>query len=456
MGMIVGTTGFRQRSTCPAAAAKTTLTCRSPTTRAPTGPPTPPYTGPRAAPNATNLGNGTCAWGPDGQLIAKVDLSLSTPTTFTVPSTRTDCASGTTCTLAEERQNFANWFQYYRKLHLMLNAALGMPSMAYTACAPVPSCSTTWSSPAVNMFDFDASTGTAPSIVADPTKVYRSLGAAGADHWRRRHAYAPVPGLGLHPVQADEYGAPMTNYCQFDAAFVITDGFASTTYDSRTGNTALPTNYGNYDGQTPDQHGLPIQRQYLPGGDQPGSHAHLWDNVSITLADIAMKMYTENQDGFDADRAVCRWTSPTCRRALIATRTCTSTHTDDPRLERTIFAATSTDPTTQTTLTNQNNNRTPTIPVGTPWAMSPASAARLRPSTNSGIDHQRAWTDAARQFAGTDPRRGADHRSQRPKGGAAAAVAVSNPNPVAGDNFAYASNYNSGAWSGDINFFRST
>ncbi len=39
------------------------------------------------------------------------------------------------------------------------------------------------------------------------------------------------------------------------------------------------------------------------------------------------------------------------------------------------------------------------------------------------------------------------------KGGAAAAVAVSNPNPVAGDNFAYASNYNSGAWSGDINAY---
>ena len=39
------------------------------------------------------------------------------------------------------------------------------------------------------------------------------------------------------------------------------------------------------------------------------------------------------------------------------------------------------------------------------------------------------------------------------KGGAAAAVAVSNPNPVPGDNFAYASSYNSGAWSGDINSF---
>ena len=32
-------------------------------------------------------------------------------------------------------------------------------------------------------------------------------------------------------------------------------------------------------------------------------------------------------------------------------------------------------------------------------------------------------------------------------------MAVSNPNPVAGDNFAYASSYNSGSWSGNINSY---
>ena len=39
------------------------------------------------------------------------------------------------------------------------------------------------------------------------------------------------------------------------------------------------------------------------------------------------------------------------------------------------------------------------------------------------------------------------------KGGAGAAVSVANPNLTPGDNFAYASSYNSGAWSGDINKF---
>src|SRR4029077_16542947 len=85
--------------------------------------------GTAAAPNQTNCALELCAWGPDGQLLQKIDLTSPTAnpfTAFTAPSTRTDCSgSGGTCTLSDEKQNFANWFQYYRKRHLMLNAALG-------------------------------------------------------------------------------------------------------------------------------------------------------------------------------------------------------------------------------------------------------------------------------------------------------------------------------------------
>ncbi|WP_354682010.1 PilC/PilY family type IV pilus protein [Cupriavidus necator] len=38
---------------------------------------------------------------------------------------RTDCASSTSCTYAEEIQNFANWFQYYRSRILAMRAAVG-------------------------------------------------------------------------------------------------------------------------------------------------------------------------------------------------------------------------------------------------------------------------------------------------------------------------------------------
>ncbi|WP_454752281.1 pilus assembly protein [Cupriavidus necator] len=46
---------------------------------------------------------------------------------FTFPHNgkRTDCAAATSCTYAEEIQNFANWFQYYRSRILAMRAAVG-------------------------------------------------------------------------------------------------------------------------------------------------------------------------------------------------------------------------------------------------------------------------------------------------------------------------------------------
>jgi len=58
--------------------------------------------GTMAAPVASNLANGTCAYGPDGLLLSRVDLRTAAGP-FTVPAGRTDCAGGTSCTLAEER-----------------------------------------------------------------------------------------------------------------------------------------------------------------------------------------------------------------------------------------------------------------------------------------------------------------------------------------------------------------
>lgn len=52
----------------------------------------------------------------DARCYTKFDINSGV--TFKKYSTRTDCA-GTTCTQADERQNFANWFVYYRtRLHI--------------------------------------------------------------------------------------------------------------------------------------------------------------------------------------------------------------------------------------------------------------------------------------------------------------------------------------------------
>ncbi len=50
---------------------------------------------------------------------------ISTTATYTGSSSRTDCASAPTCTYAEEIQNFANWYQYYRKREYAGKAAVG-------------------------------------------------------------------------------------------------------------------------------------------------------------------------------------------------------------------------------------------------------------------------------------------------------------------------------------------
>ncbi len=53
------------------------------------------------------------------------EFSINAPdgTTFTKFAARTDCA-GTVCTKAEERQNFANWFTYYRTRNLLARGSV--------------------------------------------------------------------------------------------------------------------------------------------------------------------------------------------------------------------------------------------------------------------------------------------------------------------------------------------
>ncbi|MBI5782940.1 MAG: hypothetical protein HZA69_04290 [Gammaproteobacteria bacterium] len=74
-------------------------------------------------------------WGGSGSTVAASDshtlyeirssgcsTGATCPTTFTHGSGRTDCTS---CTVAQELQNFANWFSYHRKRDLTMKAAVG-------------------------------------------------------------------------------------------------------------------------------------------------------------------------------------------------------------------------------------------------------------------------------------------------------------------------------------------
>jgi type IV pilus assembly protein PilY1 len=67
--------------------------------------------------------SGSCT--PDQLSCFTLVQVIATTATYDRATTRTDCASQTVCTYAEEIQNFANWFQYYRSRILLARGATG-------------------------------------------------------------------------------------------------------------------------------------------------------------------------------------------------------------------------------------------------------------------------------------------------------------------------------------------
>ena len=189
--------------------------------------------GTMASPVAANLTNGTCAYGPDGQLLSRVDLRTAAGP-FTVPAGRTDCAGGTSCTLAEERQNFANWFQYYRKRTHMVEAALGN---AFDGLSGVRAGYFVFSNMSnLTMYDFDSGSNTTNGTRLIGALYHVTGNATAGTPTRKAMDY-----LGQQYRRTDA-AAPITNYCQFNAGLVITDGFANAAGSSP----SYSVSYGNY------------------------------------------------------------------------------------------------------------------------------------------------------------------------------------------------------------------
>lgn len=59
-------------------------------------------------------------------------MTPTPPSSYTGSIRRTDCAAAPVCTYAEEIQNFANWFSYYRKRDLTNKAALSLSASEVT------------------------------------------------------------------------------------------------------------------------------------------------------------------------------------------------------------------------------------------------------------------------------------------------------------------------------------
>lgn len=393
------------------------------------------------------------AYGPDRQRMRYVLISPATPVYPKLSAARTDCP-GTTCTYAQEMNNFANWFAYYRKRHMMLNGAMGL---AFDQVKGLRGGAFLFNNRVnVTMYDFDQ-----PSDSLNGKRLlgqlYRSKGTGGTPT-RDSLEYAG------QQFQRTDAAAPIQAACQYNAAFVLTDGFAT--------NDPPSFNYGNADAVTTNRFTIPFDNANLDlkynsdpdatvtdDGNIPlppapltnttvfTPHPTYTDNWSNTLADIAMYYYSTNlRPGLTPIRQVPVDVNDIAK--------------DSDRQDYLHMATFALGLGVQGVVFNNsafpNENADPyTYPPNwnlidpTTQVRSPTSIDELWHATINGRGIMLSVS------APEEARSGVVDivNNVGARGGSGASVAVSNPNLTPGDSFSYQSSYNSGSWSGDINKF---
>jgi type IV pilus assembly protein PilY1 len=178
-----------------------------------------------------------CGLAPNGTRLRKREIRSTTPT-YPKVAARTDCA-GASCTYAEEIQNFANWFQYYRKRRLMMAAGMGQ---ALTDIRGIRGGSGFFNRRAagenVTMYDFSAASASANGQMV-LGRMYIS------DAYSATPTRATLRWIG-EQYQRTDAGAPIEFGCQRNNAFIVTDGFntdfttTAPAYTRSTWNSAAP------------------------------------------------------------------------------------------------------------------------------------------------------------------------------------------------------------------------
>ena len=160
-------------------------------------------------PENTSVADDTCTTAPDGSKLKRYEIKSGN----TFPSGRS---------YAAELQNFANWFQYYRKRKLMLAAAMGetMENLTGMRLGVIPFNGLTGN---VTLYDADA-TAAASNRLRVAGIFYESNGSGGTPT-RETLKY-----IGEQYKRVDATGGKynVVQYaCQRNNAFIVTDGFAN-------------------------------------------------------------------------------------------------------------------------------------------------------------------------------------------------------------------------------------
>lgn len=417
------------------------------------------YTG-GGSPTRGTYNVGTGVWTPSAtsnNAAVYTRVEILPGNTYPKGSDRSDCA-GAVCTYAEEIQNFANWFSYYRTRMLVVKTSMGsafslLDNNYRVGFSTINESGTSLSNDRrssgnprgeyfLDINDFSGSqrsTWFSRLYSIDPnggTPLQKALQRVGE--------YYRTGSMGYSRVGSTD---PIQYSCQHTYAILSTDG-----YWNDFANNAVAV--GDVDGRSvptvPTSALNPVPDPGVTSGVAWPNQFRDANTVSNTLADVAAYYWitdlrssgtvgTNNQPVNDSDKA--SWQHMTTYTIGLGADG-TIPYQEDYLTATTGFYY---------DLINGTNTRAPGVPATWP-----------RPINDDPTAIDDMWHAAVnghgKYFSATNPTTIRSSlvgvlNSIVEREGAAAAVAVANPNITTTSNLSYASEYNSGTWTGDLNAY---
>jgi type IV pilus assembly protein PilY1 len=344
-------------------------------------------------------------------------------TSYPKAATRTDCA-GSTCTYAEELQNFANWFSYYRGRLLMTKSAISLafrdvndatPGIGFRVGFSVISVGT--SSPQSGFTEL----GIADFNTAQRASFYSKLFSI------TPNSYTPLRTALSRAGQmfAGNLGTdPMQYSCQQNYTFLATDGYWNTNIEPNTNfNMAKTGSVGDVDGSA----------------DAPYKDKLTQSN---TLADIARYYYINDlRSSVENDVPKASSDETTSSKMWQHMKTFTMGLGVDGSLTYCTDYLSGCSPDYNTILADGVTN------WGNP--ITNTTSARIDDLWHAAVNGHGQY------FSAADPNDVGDAIAKtlaaaEQQTGSAAAAATSNLEPVAGDNYAYVASYTTNVWDGNL------
>ena len=335
-------------------------------------------------PEACALSGLTCVRAPDGSTLKRYEIKSGN----TFPSGRS---------YAAEMQNFANWFQYYRKRKLMLGASMGQVLAGVTHVRGAVVGFNSNQPASVSMLDFDA-TSDASNDKAVIGRFYDNPSSGGTPTRQTLNyigqQFKNTPGI-------------IQYACQRNAAFVVTDGFGEAT-------SVTPPTYDRTTWSSPTPLGVPY---------------------TGTLADLGLALFTINPRPDLATGRVPFDPTDTTPGADKNPNLHVNTYAITLGARGTVWPSAADPFTAPPTWPNPNVSRSPTS-IDDLWLATLNGRGQMLLADNVSSLTQ-GIQDVINDILY--------------KSGSQSAVGLVNPNITYGSNTVYWSSYNGKGWSGDVN-----